>query len=66
MREYPISPKERRPSNVAKGFFFAIILIIVSVYCSISAMFSGGINGLVSNLMPAPNPNSWIINAKGS
>jgi len=71
MREHPVPPKEavftQRHSvigNIIIGVISTIALIIACGYFYIVVTFNGGINGLISNLKPAPNPNGSAINAK--
>jgi hypothetical protein len=75
MREYPTPPKEvvpevghsARENNVIRVIStigFTIGFIVTCGYFILALIFNGGINGLISNLKPEPNPNSSAINAK--
>jgi hypothetical protein len=60
--------KERPVLNVARniivGTISTIVFIVACGYFILTLMVNGGIEGLISNLKPAPNPNSSAINAK--
>lgn len=66
MREHPVPSKEvafiRRDKII--GVISIIVFIAACGYFILTLIFNGGINGLISNLKPAPNPNSSAMNAK--
>lgn len=68
MKEYPVPPQEVRRHNVAEKIvtrvIFTIVFIIGCSYFTLAIIFNGGLGGLISNLKPAPNPNSSAMNAR--
>jgi hypothetical protein len=68
MKEHSAPPQEVRKHNAAgnivKGVISTIVFIIACGYFTLALIFNGGLGGLISNLKPAPNPNSWTMNAK--
>jgi hypothetical protein len=71
MKKQSALPEElafTRRNNVAGNIFIGILstvaFIFVCGYFLLALIFNGGIDGLISNLKPAPNPNSSKINAK--
>jgi hypothetical protein len=71
MREHPDGPKEavhtRRNNvirNIIRGVIFFIVFIAACGYFILALIFNGGIDGLISNLKPEPNPGSSAMNAK--
>jgi hypothetical protein len=59
--------KERPVLNVARniivGIISTIVFIVACGYFIVTLIVNGGIDGLISNLKPAPNPNSSAMNA---
>ena len=71
MKEHAALPKEvvfTRRNNAVRNIIIAIIstiaFIVACGYLSLVITFEGGIDGFISNLKPAPNPNSSAMNAK--
>ncbi|MBK8823248.1 MAG: hypothetical protein IPN58_11740 [Anaerolineales bacterium] len=68
MKEHPVPPQEVRRHNVAEKIvtrvIFTIVFIIGCSYFTLAIIFNGGLGGLISNLKPAPNPNSSAMNAR--
>jgi len=74
MREHAVPPKEvvfKRRNNVIRnivniviGVISTIVLIVAFGFFYILVSLNGGIDGFINNLKPAPNPNSWAMNAK--
>jgi hypothetical protein len=50
--------------NVIVGIISTIVFIVACGYLILTLIFNGGIDGLISNLKPAPNPNSSAMNVK--
>jgi len=71
MQEHPTLPKEavsKRRNNAARNIVMAIIstiaFLVACGYLSLVITFEGGIDGFISNRIPAPDPNSPSMNAK--
>ncbi len=68
MKEQPDVHKEVGRQNVAgnivTGVISTIVFFIACGYFTLVLIFNGGLGGLISNLKPAPNPNSSAMNAK--
>jgi hypothetical protein len=71
MKEHPDVHKKVPPTqrdNIAGkiiiGIISTIAFIVTCGYFSLGLILNGGIGGLISNLKPAPNPNSSAMNAK--
>ena len=50
--------------KIAVGILSTIVFIVAGGYFILTLIVNGGIDGLISNLKPAPNPNSSAMNAK--
>jgi len=66
MQEHPVPYNKavftRR--NIATGILSTIAFLVACGYFIFALIFNGGIDGLISNLKPEPNPNSSAMNAK--
>ncbi len=71
MKGHPAPPSEvdstRRENvigNIVKGIVSTIVCLVVCGFSILILIFNGGIEGLISNLKPAPDPNSSAMNAR--